>query len=391
MALYIDNDGEICVSNSEGCWQLPVDSAAVFGENHPYREQVSEDLIELCRHKDAGDVVLLAWSKSSKALSFPLENGAHAGPGPLETDAFAMLPADTELDSTSPALLTDPITSAMRPIDLRNAALHLLGREQLENKSRVGKRNGTHKSILRVMTYNVHSCIGMDGKTSPERIARVIARYQPDVVALQELDVGKHRSNLVDQASAIANALEMKYHFHPTINIDDELYGDAILTRLPLRHRHAGELPGHPGGNRCEPRGALWVTVDFNGIDVQIINTHLGLNKTERHAQVEALVGPEWLDNEKCTGPVVFCGDLNAMPGSAVLRRLNTRLTDVQAAMLQHKPKNTFSGRVPVVRIDHILTNHIQQVSNVEVPATTLTRIASDHLPLIADLVIEAS
>jgi endonuclease/exonuclease/phosphatase family metal-dependent hydrolase len=104
------------------------------------------------------------------------------------------------------------------------------------------------------MTYNVHRCVGADGRADPRRIAEVIAACQPDMVALQELDVGRLRTGGIDQAHVIAHLLGMSFHFHPALQVEDELYGDAILTALPMRLVKAGPLPGSVG---FEPRGAL--------------------------------------------------------------------------------------------------------------------------------------
>ena len=99
---------------------------------------------------------------------------------------------------------------------------------------------------MRIMTYNVHSCIGMDRRVAPERIARVIASYSPDIVALQELDVGRDRTHGLDQARMIADLLEMEFHFHPSLRIEEEQYGNAVLSRLPLRVVRAPEAPLTP-------------------------------------------------------------------------------------------------------------------------------------------------
>src|SRR5215204_6162405 len=88
---------------------------------------------------------------------------------------------------------------------------------------------------FRVMTYNVHRCRGLDRAWSPERIAAVIASCHPDVVALQELDVGRARSGRIDQAETIARDLGMDVQFFPALRIMEELYGDAILSRWPAR------------------------------------------------------------------------------------------------------------------------------------------------------------
>src|ERR1044072_9807913 len=84
---------------------------------------------------------------------------------------------------------------------------------------------------LRVATYNVHGCVGMDGQRSEGRITEVIATMSADIVGLQELDLGRARSAHVDQAALIAEELGWKYHFHPAIRSGDEQYGNAIVSR----------------------------------------------------------------------------------------------------------------------------------------------------------------
>lgn len=113
------------------------------------------------------------------------------------------------------------------------------------------------EDALRLMTYNVHSCIGMDGKLDPERIARVIARSQPGVVALQGLDVARERTGNRDQAEMIADYLRMEFHVHPALHLKEERYGDAILTHLPMRLVKADALPGLEKKSQLEPRGTL--------------------------------------------------------------------------------------------------------------------------------------
>ena len=129
----------------------------------------------------------------------------------------------------------------------------------------------------RIMTYNVHSCRGVDGKLDVGRIAAVIAQCRPDIVALQELDVGRKRTGTVDQAHDIATRLGMSFHFHAAVKVEEEEYGDAILTTLPERLVRSGPLPTLPRMRGLESRGALWVAVEVDGVELQVINTHLGL------------------------------------------------------------------------------------------------------------------
>lgn len=365
-----------------GEFELPRDAAALFGHDHPFLDSIGADLVRLCNHADAGDLVLLGWRASRSPLSFAEESGAHAGVAPEETHGFALLPDDITLAERQSGYL--------RPADLRHAALGHLGRSETRpaDRRRQGRRS-ERETTLRLMTYNVHSCIGMDGKLDAARIARVIARSRPDVVALQELDVGRIRTNGMDQAHQIARSLEMEFHFHPALHLEEELYGDAILSHLPLRLVKAGSLPGLADKPGLEPRGALWVAVDLYGTEIQVINTHLGLSRRERIAQVTALLGDDWLGHEACRAPVVFCGDLNALPRSRTHRRISRHMNDVQAEAVGHRPRGTFSSRFPSMRIDHVFTSAGLRVNHIEVPDSALVRVASDHLPLLVELEVE--
>lgn len=235
--------------------------------------------------------------------------------------------------------------------------------------------------LLRVLTYNVRRCLGADGRLDPERIAAVIAACRADVVALQELDVGRARSGGIDQAEVIAGHLGMRSHFHPAMRVMEEFYGDAILTALPSRLVRAAGLPERVG---CEPRGALWAAITAGDTEVQVVTTHLGLGRGERRAQAEALLGPAFLGDPACRDPVVLLGDFNALPGSGVHRRLAARLPDAQGARAWLRP--TFPARLPLLRIDHVFVSRGIAVRGVRTLSGRLARIASDHLPLVADL-----
>jgi endonuclease/exonuclease/phosphatase family metal-dependent hydrolase len=110
--------------------------------------------------------------------------------------------------------------------------------------------------------------------------------------------------------------------------------------------------------------------------------------RAERASQGKELLGPQWLRHPDATGPRILCGDFNARPESGVHRALSKELRDVQAGHEVWAPRSTFFGRLPMFRIDHIFVDHDVEVTEVQVPSTRLTRAASDHLPLIADLVL---
>lgn len=237
----------------------------------------------------------------------------------------------------------------------------------------------------RILTYNVRRCLGTDGRLSPGRIADVIAAYEPDVVALQELDVRRARTGGIDQAHAIAQALGMQMHFHASLRVLEEEYGNAILTHRPSQLIKAGALPGGTGRLAPEPRGALWASVNLGGTDVQVITTHLGLRRYERLAQVDCLLGPQWLSHKACREPVILLGDFNASPRSRAYQRLASRLRDAQVAVHHRRAKPTFPARLPMLRIDHAFVSRSVHVIRVESIRSPMARVASDHLPLMIE------
>jgi len=368
--------------NDKGQFNLPHQAKEVFGENHPYLSDIAADIISLVHHPNAGAFVFSGWRPGQRALSFPVEHGAHAGPGEHESDAFVLLPKDIDLLSSGKTYSTIA--------DLRAAALDFLGHHRPEKPGRViparvrdlDRIPGT----LRVMTYNVHSCIGMDGKISAERIARSIGRHAPDIVALQEVDMHQPRTGRIDQPHSIARYLEMFYHFHPNLGIEKECYGNAILSRYPLKIVRAGRIGTLRKNSKLEPRGAIWAQIIVDGQPIEFISTHLGLKRWEQLEQTEALLGPDWLGHPDCGEEVILCGDLNSFPGSPVCRQFSQRLSDAQQGLDSHTPHPTWYSRYPVGRIDHVFIGSAFQVVRVEVSQTEMDKIASDHLPLIVDI-----
>lgn len=237
---------------------------------------------------------------------------------------------------------------------------------------------------VKIVTYNVHGCVGGDGRRSAARIAEALAPFDPDVVALQECDVARARSDREDQPSLIAAELGMTAHFFASFSWQDERYGNALLSRFPLHLHHSGGLPGH---GQSEPRAALWGTVDVEGTALQVINTHFGLGRHERLAQAMALLADAWVGHPAFASPAVLCGDLNALPQTGAYRALARRLRDAQRCAGQ-RPQSTFPARFPAFRIDHIFVDATTRVESTRVLSTPITRVASDHLPLMATLVL---
>ena len=206
------------------------------------------------------------------------------------------------------------------------------------------------------------------------------------MVALQELDAGLVRTAMIDQAHLIATSLEMSYHFHSSIKVEEGEYGNAILSSLPIRLVKAGALPTKLVHQKFERRGAVWAEIEVGACKVQVIATHFGLNWRERRSQAEAIVGPEWLGHPDCLPPIILCGDFNSLPWSPPYRRITAHLLDAQRSLKGARPFATWPVRFPFMRIDHLFITPDLKVRSITVPRTPLTRIASDHLPVVAVL-----
>jgi endonuclease/exonuclease/phosphatase family metal-dependent hydrolase len=243
----------------------------------------------------------------------------------------------------------------------------------------------------RLLTYNVHRCVGMDRRLDVGRIAGVIAEHEPDIVCLQELDVGRARTGFVDQAQSIADKLAMTFHFHAAMRVEAEQYGDAILTLRPERLMKSGPLPSVRGVPGLEPRGALWVAIDFDGVTLNVINTHLGLVPREQRLQALALAGEGWLGHPECTGPTLLTGDFNATSLTRPYQTLARKMADCQRTLRLRPSVKTFPSSFPAIRIDHCFTSPEVVVTRVHAPFSPLARMASDHLPLVIDFDFAAS
>ncbi|HVU34086.1 MAG TPA: endonuclease/exonuclease/phosphatase family protein [Opitutaceae bacterium] len=347
--------------------------------SEPVRREITRDLAGWLRHEHTGDLVLLGWSPWSGPWSFAAESGAHGGLGPEETRGFALLPRRTPLPAGTGAFI--------RPSALRQAALHHLGRAPLPPRPHVASA----EPRLRVMTYNTHGCGGTDGRVSPRRIARIVREQMPDIVALQELDLGRRRSRAEDQAAIIAREAGLHAVFCPTLTRGEEHYGHALLSPWPIDVVKRARLPADPRGWWDEPRAAIWARVRVAGVAINVVTTHLGLGGREREAQMRALTGPDWIGGISAEEPVILCGDFNLLPDSVPYRIAARSLTDVQRLIGRRKPLNTFSSLRPMVRIDHIFLSAHFEPAAVAVVRNDLTRVASDHLPLVTDLQVAAA
>ncbi|MDX2185829.1 MAG: endonuclease/exonuclease/phosphatase family protein [Opitutaceae bacterium] len=362
---------------------LPEDTSLLRGPAE-LLPTLATDLAGLATHPNAGELVCLGWCCDGTSYSFAEENGAHCGPSPQETQGFLLVPpASSHLFSHELA----------RPTDLRNAALTHIGRAT-RPKHRRSRQNVT--TSLRVVTYNVHYCRGLDGRFAPDRVKRILRDLDPDIIALQELDCGRPRSRGDDQLAEFAADLGLHQLFAPSIVNGEEKYGHGLLSTRPLTLVRQSRLP--TGGVRViEPRDGLHARLLIGDREVDVLSTHLGLAYRERAAQIDALLGPEFLGSVPHDRPTILMGDLNLTPSGRLYKRLTARwrspsggaiLRHVQGMAPYPTQIRTFPSFFPVRQLDHIFVTSHFRVLAVHSPANLLTRRASDHLPLVADLEI---
>jgi len=375
---FIKQD-QLMAVNQNGIFNLLNQSQKVLGKDHPFRQWTAEDLQNACRHVNAGNLVISGWFPGNTNLSFSVENGAHGGPGKEETRGFVLLPNEIETQE-----------AALRPLDLRRI-IHNSFKDRKDKKT-IGQRR-KESYTLKVMTYNIHSCVDMNGMVDINKIEKVIAHFDPDVVALQEVDANRHRTLYMDQAKCLAEALNMGYQYFSLMNSGSEKYGLAILAKYPLIKMKYDRFPTVKSRRMVERRGAMWVRIQTPQGDVNVINTHLGLQMKERLFQIRTLLGKDWLSDILGKKPLLICGDLNAGARSPVYREISAHLADAQK-MGNHKdyPKNTFFSRYPILRLDHIfVSKQFATLHRVLVPSDAVTRLASDHLPVFAEFAFNAS
>jgi endonuclease/exonuclease/phosphatase family metal-dependent hydrolase len=208
-----------------------------------------------------------------------------------------------------------------------------------------------------------------------------------DVVGLQELDRSRARSGGADQAGLIAEQLGWYHYFHPALRTGDEHFGNAILSRYPLTLRRTCDLPGKSPFFCRENRSAISMEVETPLGLVHLINTHFGLGRNERLLQAQWLLSAEWLGPATPETPFIVLGDFNSLPGSRTHRALAKDLRDVRNLVEPGGPRGTFPTSLPRFAVDHIFINDAVRPLSLTVHRTPLARIASDHFPLVCDLV----
>jgi|SRR5437667_1242515 len=240
---------------------------------------------------------------------------------------------------------------------------------------------------LRIVTYNVHRCRGIDNRERPGRIVDVLREVDADVVALQEVLSISGATREKDQAQFIAEELGLNHVAGENRKLKGGSYGNVVLSRFPLRL-----VRNHDISVRArERRGCLHTDVDVAGADtVHVFNVHLGTAYLERRHQGRRLVEEEILSNQELKGARIMLGDFNEWTRGLTTRLLRAHLKSVDVKNYLQRAK-TFPGLLPVLHLDHIYFEDRLELKGLTVHRTRKALVASDHLPLVADFGLPAA
>jgi endonuclease/exonuclease/phosphatase family metal-dependent hydrolase len=238
------------------------------------------------------------------------------------------------------------------------------------------------RETIRVATYNVHKCRGMDGRQRPERIAEVLSEIDADIFALQEVISAPDSRGHEDQAGFLAHETGLKYVLGETRRRSERPYGNLVLSRFPIRAVANYDISA-PGR---EPRGCLRADlgIDRNTV-VHVYNIHLGTSFFERRYQARRLIGPSILGHPWLNGPRIVLGDFNEWTRGLASRLLAAHLQTIDIRSHLGR-RRTYPGILPVLHLDHIYFDRHFEVRQLELHRTPTALVASDHLPLVADL-----
>lgn len=230
---------------------------------------------------------------------------------------------------------------------------------------------------VRVLTYNIHHGEGRDSEFDLSRLGQVITSVQPDLVALQEVDVGTERASGVNQVTELARLTGMSAKFGKAMDYRGGAYGVAVLSQWPFLSAKNQPLPASPDR---EPRTGLTVQVRAGkrGPVLQFTSTHFDQARLEeRLAQAEYL--NELLIRDDVPG--ILAGDLNARPDTEVMKIFERWWTEALPA----DPALTTPSPRPALRSDHVLFRPAGDWRPIESRFIDET-VASDHRPVLVVL-----
>lgn len=230
---------------------------------------------------------------------------------------------------------------------------------------------------LRIVSYNIHRCRGLDGRVRPLRVADVLIELDPDIVALQEV-IGPGRST-DGHAAVIAASLGMEWIMAPTRVLRGRQFGNVIMSRVPIVDHEQQDLT-YP---RREPRCCQRVALRIGDATLNVYNVHLGTAMFERKRQAPRLAA--FVSDPHVEGPRIILGDFNEWVRGLTSQTLEQRFRSIDLRPYR-RVRRTYPGILPIVHLDHLYYDGPIEVTGIAFPRTARTLMASDHLPLVVDL-----
>jgi endonuclease/exonuclease/phosphatase family metal-dependent hydrolase len=217
----------------------------------------------------------------------------------------------------------------------------------------------------------------MDRRTRPERVAAVLRDVDADLVALQEvIGAGPRGLSHIEEIGA---ALGMGWVMASVRHLRGHQFGNAVLSRFPITGHSQHDL----SWKTCEPRGLQRVDIDVEGHTLHVYNVHLGTAILERRHQAQRLASV--VADRHIGGAKIVLGDFNEWMRGLTTKLLSSRLKSVDLAS-HLKRRRTYPGLFPILHLDHIYYAGHVEVVRVRLARTRLSLVASDHLPLVADV-----
>ncbi len=232
---------------------------------------------------------------------------------------------------------------------------------------------------VRVATYNIHKCRGIDGRLSPARILQVLSEMRPDVIGLQEvlsIDGGPRE---LDQARFLAEEMGMHLSIGENRRLDGGSYGNVVLSRFPIR----GECNHDVSVAGYEPRGCMSANIDLpGGRELHLFNVHFGTGFLERRRQAQLVVERSLL--KAADAPRVVLGDFNEWTAGHLTQTLQREFRGADIR-LNLRWRRSYPGWLPFLHLDHIYYDSSLLLESVRLHRTPVSLVASDHVPIVAD------
>ena len=237
---------------------------------------------------------------------------------------------------------------------------------------------------LRLMTWNVHRCIGLDRRFDPDRVIETLRHHQPDILLLQEVDRGVPRSKKLYLDHLIADAMDYPYHTWSEAHVLKQgSYGNATFSKFPIVKRRVLDLKQ----GRRKNRNCLYTRHQLpHRANLHLFNWHLGLSAKERNHQVGRVLASNTMRHLPKRHAVILAGDTNdwrnlLFHGAG----LDDAGFDAWSEHGRRKPLRTFPSPNPVGALDKFFWRGPLHEENIHVSRLKVARAASDHLPLLAE------